>query len=211
MITKEALTQFVDSRSWYQTIKFEDDVTSKGCDWCGEAAWGNMLKLLPANLNGKRILDLGCNAGLFCVKSALLGATDIVGVDWPGWRPNWDFQEQQVFVKEYFEQKYNTTLPIMYYANKMEDYLNQENVGRFDYVYTIASIYYTETPSEVVENIASITNNVIVRLRDENRITQFTKLFRDNGFTDSVVLHEKWWEQLNKPTDDFYMYLYMKG
>ena len=107
MITKLQLQQFVNSRSWYQTIRFEDDVISKGCIWCGDPAWDNIVKFLPESLEGMRILDLGCNAGLFCVRAALMGAKEVIGIDYTGWRPKWDFEEQQVFVKEYFEQKCN--------------------------------------------------------------------------------------------------------
>ena len=92
----------------------------------------------------------------------------------------------------------------------MGEILKTQDLGKFDYVLAIASIYYTENPKEIVESISKITNNVIVRLRDENRISRFTKLFKEAGYKEVKVLREKWWEKLNRKTDDFYLYLYSK-
>ena len=211
MITNDALIDFVKTRSWYQTIDFGDGVISKGCDWCGDPAWSNIVKFLPDSLEGKSVLDLGCNAGLFCVRSALMGAKKVVGIDYTGWRPNWDFEEQQVFVRNYFEQKHTTYLPITYLSGKMEEVLKKFVPEWFDYVYGIASLYYTEDPDGTVESISKITNNAIIRLRDENRIKLFTGLFEKYGFKQEAVLQEKWWEVLGRNTDDFYLYLYTKG
>jgi 2-polyprenyl-3-methyl-5-hydroxy-6-metoxy-1,4-benzoquinol methylase len=135
-MARAEIEEFVKTRSWYQTIKLDDKLTTNGCEWCGELAWENISTFLPPSLEGKRVLDLGCNAGLFCVKAALMGAKEVVGVDWPGWRPNWNFREQQLFIRKYFEEKYNRPLRITYMAEKMEDVL-KTNIGHFDYVFAI--------------------------------------------------------------------------
>lgn len=210
MIAIAGAEEFVKSRSWYQTIDFGDGLVSKGCDWCGEMAWANMQRFLPTSLEGMRILDLGCNAGLFCVKSALLGAKEVIGVDWNGWRPKWDFVEQQKFVKEYFEERCGKELPIKYVSGKMEEFVQTPNLGQFDYVFAIASIYYTNTPEETVRAISDIGKNVILRLREANRIELFTRLFKQYGFTLVDSFQEKCWEKVGRQTDDFYMYHYKK-
>jgi len=202
--------EFVSSRSWYQSIKFEDDLISKGCEWCGDPAWSNMIKFLPKSLEGMRVLDLGCNAGLFCVRSALMGAKEVIGIDYTGWRENWDFEEQQVFVKQYFEKKHNRKLPITYISGKMEDVLEEVDLGRFDFVYGIASLYYTTDHEGIVRSISKVTDKALIRLRDGARIEAFTKLFEKYGYRREKELREKWWEVLNRKTDDFYMYLYVK-
>jgi len=202
--------EFVSSRSWYQTIQFEEDLKSKGCEWCGDPAWSNIVKLLPDSLEGMRILDLGCNAGLFCVRSALMGAKEVIGVDYTGWRKDWDFEEQQVFVKQYFENKYNRSLPIQYLSGRMEDVLEEVDLGHFDFVYGIASLYYTTNHEGIVRSISKITDKAIIRLREKNRINRFTSLFEKYGYRQDIVIREKWWEKLGRKTDDFYMYLYIK-
>jgi len=201
--------KWITSRSWYQTIDFEDDLRSKGCDWCGDPAWSNIVKFLPESLEGMRVLDLGCNAGLFCVRTALKGA-EVVGIDYTGWRKDWDFQEQQVFVKEYFEKKHNKKLPITYLSGRMEDVLQEQDLGYFDYVLGIASLYYTTNHEGIVREIAKVTNKAIIRLREKNRIVRFTGLFEKYGYKQEKILREKWWEVIGRKTDDFYMYLYVK-
>jgi len=206
---KEEARKFVSSRSWYQTIDFEPGLRSVGCKWCGDPAWTNIIKYLPDNLKGKSLLDVGCNAGLFCVRAALMGAESIVGIDWNNWRPNWDFIEQQVFVKKYFEEKEGRTFPITYIEGKMEEVISTFE-HKFDYVLGIASLYYSEYPDKLVREISRITDTAIVRLRDESKITLFTSLFKEYGFREEEVLREKWWEKLDCQTDDFYLYLFTK-
>jgi len=200
---------FIKSRSWYQTIDFGEGIKSSGCAWCGDPAWGNIKKLLPANLKGMNIMDLGCNAGIFCIRAAQMGAAFVVGVDWPGWRPKWDFLEQREFVRDYFEREGRSLYPIHYETGKMEDFVKR-SWAEFDYVLAIASIYYTGTPRETVENIAKFAKNVILRLRDDNRIAQFTKLFEGAGYKREIEIKERWWETLGHQTDDFYLYLYSR-
>jgi len=211
MITGEELGSFVKTRSWYQTIEFEEGVVAKGCQWCGDPAWGNIIKFLPDSLEGMRILDLGCNAGLFCVRSALMEAKEVIGIDYTGWRPNWDFEEQQVFVKKYFEQKCGRELPITYLSGKMDEILKEQDLGRFDYVYGIASLYYTDDPDGTVKSISEITDKAIIRLRDKSIIERFTDLFKKYGFREERVLREEWWKVLDRNTDDFYLYLFEKN
>jgi len=210
MISKEELIKFVGTRSWYQTIQFEEDVRSKGYDWCGEPAWRNIKTFLPESLEDMRVLDLGCNAGLFCVEMALLGAKEVIGVDYSGWRPNWDFAEQREFVTAYFEQKYNRKLPITYITGMMEDVLEKQDIGKFDYVLAIASIYYSTRQDSVVKRLYDIANKVIVRVRDDDRIAVVKKLFGKYNFKETKILQEKWWEKLHKQTDDFYLFLFEK-
>ncbi len=201
---------FIESRSWYQTIEFENGIRSKGYEWCGEAAWENIATLLPTSLEGKRVLDLGCNSGLFCIKAALMGAKEVIGVDWPGWRPGWNFAEQQKFVRDYFERKYDRMLPITYHSGRMEEFLKNPDLGQFDYVLAIASIYYTEDPYMVVRRLADVADNVIVRLRDDSIIKRFRELFMRGGYIEHKVIQEKMWEKLKQQSDDFYLYHFLE-
>jgi SAM-dependent methyltransferase len=211
MITKlKNPRDFVESQSWYQTINFDKGLVSNGCKWCGDPAWENINSMLPESLSGCRILDLGCNAGVFCVRSALKGAKEVIGIDYPGWKPDSDYIEQREFVKSYFEKKHNTILPISYITGRMEEYLSRKDTGYFDYVFAIASIYYTDNPEEAVHNISLITDKVILRLRDTNIINKFTALMKLSGFKEEVILQERWAEKLKTPADDFYMFLYQK-
>jgi len=211
MISKDELLKFVSSRSWYQTIRFEDDVVAHGPAWCGDPAWDHIKQFLPESLDGMRILDLGCNAGIFCVRACEMGAKEVVGIDYTGWRPNWDFEEQQVFVKSYFEQKHERELPIKFISGKMSEVLSTQDIGHFDYVLGIASLYYSFNNKLLVQSIYDTCDNAILRLRDENRIKAFTTLFEQVGYKRVKEWQEKWWEILGRPNvDDFWLFLYEK-
>jgi hypothetical protein len=140
----------------------------------------------------------------------MLGAKEVVGIDWPGWQPEYDFQEQQRVVQSYFEDTCGRKFPIRYISGKMEEILQTQDLGEFDYVLAIASIYYTGTPAETIKAISKIGRNFILRLRDKSRIKLFTELCTNFGYKLVDVIQEKWWEQLNIQTDDFYMYHYRK-
>ena len=207
--TMETSREIISKISWYQTIEFEEGVISNGCKWCGDPAWQNIKKFLPSSLEGKRILDLGCNAGIFCVRSALMEAKECVGIDCNDWRKDSNYLEQAEFVKAFFEKKHNRKLNIRYIEGRMENILQEDN-GIFDYCFAIASLYYTNKSEDVVKRISEICKNVIVRLRDKPRIEAFTQLFEKYGYKLVEVLQEKWWEKLNIQTDDFYLYHYAR-
>lgn len=210
MISLEERKGFIETQSWYQTIEFDEGISSKGCGWCGDPAWNNIVKLLPERLDGMRILDLGCNAGIFCVRSSLLGASECIGIDSNDWKKNVDYLKQALFVKQFFENKYDRKLNISFIKEKIEDYLQRTDIGIFDYCYAIASLYYTANPDFVIECLSRVCKNVIARIRDASRIEMLTKLFEKYSFKLVDVFQERWWEKLNQPTDDFYLYHYVR-
>ena len=195
--------------SWYQTIDFGDGIISKGCPWCGDPAWKNIIKFLPDSLFGMRILDLGSNAGIFCIRSILLGAKEVIGIESNDWKKD-NYFEQALFVKDFFEKKYNKKFNIHYIQERMENFLERKDIGKFDYVYGIASLYYSFASEQTVEGISKITDNAIIRVRDKNRIKKFYDLFIKYGFICVDELREKWWEILDRKTDDFYLFHFKK-
>ncbi len=74
---------------WYQCINLDGIMTiTKGGKAgkyfhakAGEHTWNTISKFLPPSLENMRILDLGCNAGFYSVKSSLLGAKEVIGVE----------------------------------------------------------------------------------------------------------------------------------
>ena len=206
------LIKKIEKFHWYQTIDFGDGIQSKGCAWCGDPAWPNIKQFLPSSLDGMRILDLGSNAGIFCIRSALMGAKEVIGVESGDWFRKHDYFTQALIVKEHFEKKHSSPLPIKYVRERMENFLDRENIGKFDYVYAIASIYYASSKKQdqMVKNISRITNNIIVRIRDKKRISKFDQLFTKYGFHISGLMDERWDKILNRWTDRFFMIHYSK-
>ena len=205
------LQKEISNYSWYQSIDFWDGISSRGCLWCGDPAWGLMKLFLPKTLKGKRILDIGSNAGIFCIRAALMGAKEVIGIESNDWKKDDKYLEQAYFVKKVFEKKHNGKLPITYINDRMENVLEDKSIGKFDVVFAIGSLYYSKKQDETVKNIARITNNAIVRVREDNRIRRFNELFVRHGFKHAGLIEERWEEILKVPADDFHLFHFLKG
>lgn len=196
----------IDQFSWYQTIDFEDGVSSSGYAWCGDPLWPS-IKEYTGSLYGKRVLDLGSNAGIFCVRAALEGA-ECIGIEFDLWKPEDHYAEQADFVKGYFESKEGRTLPIKYLKGKMEDILDRD-LSHFDWCFAIASIYYSSDMSHVIKRLYEICDNVLLRLRDESKIEMVCKLMNDVGFR-LIATEKEDWSHLNSVSDEFHLFHYAR-
>jgi len=161
--------------TWYQIIQFEKYFKTSGVANCGDPLWPSIRNLLPKYLKRKRILDLGCNAGIYCVRAALEGA-EVVGVE-----SLEQWMAQARFVKEYFEKKHKRKLNITYIQNRIEEVYS--DLGKFDVVLATAFLYHVSKPKqkEIVDWICSITDNVIARYRGEVYMEKFSPMFEKNG------------------------------
>lgn len=186
---------------WYQKIRFNDEVESKSSHskWSGEYAWSYTRRMLPKSLEGLRILDLGCNAGLFSARCAQLGA-EVVGID-----NDRKAMEQARFVVDYFEQKDKVTL-IEHDLEKIFDL----NLGNFDYVLAISVLYwigrnnpkpkkgshynkcYRDRELAFIEKLVKMTDNIIVRTRNGkwNNAAYYRNVFEDHGFEMELQIDE---------------------
>jgi len=164
-----------DLGEWYQVVDIDGKLTP-GAPGRGdvEKAWKNVKKLLPETLEGMRILDLGCNAGMYCVKSILMGAEEVVGIE------SQDFCfKQALFVKEYMEKKYNRKMNIRYINGRIEDHIKK--ISGFDIVYAFSILYYL--PDNVCVDISNCTKNIIARFRDNrNELLKYSRIFGESGF-----------------------------
>lgn len=189
---------------WYQRIDLDGVMTlKKGSNYyhanAGEHTWSVINKLLPSSLNNMRILDLGCNAGFYSVKSSLLGAKEIIGVDISP-----IFLKQAFYIKNFFENFYNTKLNIKYIKSNIGD-LNLDNMGNFDYVFAISVLYHIGkhkygkyTPEalkeqiEVIEKLSKHTKKFIVRCRNAkyNNRKYYANIFKKAGFVETKFISE---------------------
>jgi len=206
MDTADSILEFSEKNSWYQTIDLGDGNVTKGCEWCGDPVWASIKKYVPEDMTGLKVLDLGCNAGVFCVRSALRGAK-CLGIDCNDWKVTDNYFAQAQLIKAFFEEKHQTSLDITYVKARMEDELKKD-LGKFDYCYALACLYYTTDPDFVVGRLKDMCKNVIARIRDENRIVQLEGLFAKHGFIMKDKYRENWSERLSRPVDDFYLYHY---
>jgi len=142
---------------WYQKIDLGEGIVTPGHSDCGDIAWRQLRDHLPKPLGGLRVLDLGCNAGAYCVRAALEGA-EVVGVDCD---QRW--LDQAKFVKKSFEEKYQTNLKITFIKELIE---NVSDIGIFDIVIASGVLYHIRYPMDkLAEQIASFGNSIFARFQ----------------------------------------------
>ena len=176
---------------WYQTIDLDGIITTSK-KTSGENVWIKINKLVPEGFKNKRILDLGCNAGFYCMKAALDNCKEVIGVELdPG------YFKQTSFIKEYFEDKYNSKFNNVSFINSNISDLDFESLGKFDYVFALAIIYhigkhrfgkYTEETMQeqkrIIRILSTKTDRIIVRCRNSklNDMSHYDELFKSVGF-----------------------------
>ncbi len=199
MNNNELKTKIEELKPWYQNIEFNDEISavSSHSRLSGEFAWNYIKQLLPESLEGKRILDLGSNAGLFCIRCAQMGATEAIGVERDS-----RHLKQCDFVKEYFD-----VSNVKFIRGNLES-LPSMNLGKFDIILAIAVLYwvgrsgatgkshydkkYRDIELKFIQYITTISNAVIVRARGKkyNDSEYYGKIFSDQGFKMDKLIKE---------------------
>lgn len=75
--TSERYKEWVESQEWYQTMSLKNGIRTKG------SARTDLREELLSNIDvaGKRVLDVGCNSGQYCIWAKQNGADEVVGID----------------------------------------------------------------------------------------------------------------------------------
>lgn len=184
-------TQVTALQPWYQSINFDGIITTQK-QLSGERFWKEIKKFLPDDLKGKRILDLGCNAGYYCISSALLNCKEVIGIE-----SNTKFFKQAEFTKTYFEEKYNRKFDNVKYIKSNISFVNFLELGTFDYVLAIAVLYHigkhqfgkysVETMKEqtrIINILTKISPRIIVRSRrgSKHNMQHYNEVFSKFNF-----------------------------
>ncbi len=189
---KEYISKRVDElRPWYQSIELDGVITRKHGPSSIEL-WKNIKATLPENLDGMRVLDLGCSAGHYSMQAALLGAKEVIGVELSELA-----YTQCLFLKEYFEGKYGP-LNVKYMNESVSD-IDLKELGRFDYIFALAILYHLDSyknlknvkktfPNRhrVIKILTEMSDNIIVRNRNDN----YDKIFAELGFKSKMLKRE---------------------
>lgn len=161
---------------WYQTIRLDSEITTPGREECGDHLWLNMKKILPFSLEGKRVLDLGCNAGRYCIGASLLGASEVIGIEA---KEHW--HAQAILIKEWFEKKQQKKLNVSYLLGDMRTEIDSLS-GRFDIVFAIASLYYLkEGKEEFLEKLCNLTDCILFGYRPGQGEAEIARNFAARG------------------------------
>lgn len=185
------LKKIDELRPWYQSIELDGMMTRRH----GPSSiklWKSIKAALPRNLEGKRILDLGCNAGHYSIQVALLGAKEVIGIELSELA-----YAQALFLKEYFESNHGL-LNVKYMNENISD-VDFKKLGYFDYIFALAILYHLDTykgrknvvktfpnRNRIIKILTEIGDNIIVRNRKDN----YDELFAKFGFKSKMLKKE---------------------
>lgn len=141
---------------WFHRIDLGDGIFTKTETVMGEPVdhprptWEIVRQCLPAELAGKSVLDVGCNAGFYCVETKRLGARRVLGVD--GQRQH---VRQGLFVRKALG------LDIEFRRFSVYD-LDPKVLGRFDVTLALGLVYHLKHLVLALERLYDITNELLI-------------------------------------------------
>ena len=133
-----------------------------GSIWDRNVGYGRWHKILKHNLpllSGKRILDMGCNNSFNSIQMLRSGAREVIGIEMEN-----KFIYQGNFVKAVFDWVDNTYYNFRYIQSNMKE-IPTMNLGRFDIVLALCSIYYLDDDfiSHFIKYISTITDTFVLQ------------------------------------------------
>jgi 2-polyprenyl-3-methyl-5-hydroxy-6-metoxy-1,4-benzoquinol methylase len=206
-------------RQWYQPINFgniQADVTTPPAwkpnpslnDDYGLGRWNSIIVRNLPEVKNMRILDVGCNVGLYSIELAKMGATEVIGIDRTlefnhksNFPPRQDIISQAKFVKRALEIKNKTSYPVHYFGIDFKDYESIKKLGRFDFVLALNVIYHEYENSQAFLNtLSEITNTIVVQtsighywpLSKWANLPKQTEMLIEAGYTNIKIDCPKW-------------------
>ena len=156
MTRAEMLAELKRLEPWFHRIDLGDGLYTKTESVMGEPVdhpfgpWQTIQKLLPSDLTGKTLLDVGCNAGFYAFEAKRRGATRVLGVD--GQRQH---VRQALFVRK--------VLGVDVEFRRLNVYeLNQRNIGQFDITLALGLLYHLKHPILALENLYQVTKELLI-------------------------------------------------
>ena len=168
---------------WYQPVDFGDGLVAHVTappNWeikpefdslRGLAKWEHIVKGHIPDAAGKRVLDLGCNNGVFSLELARMGAREVVGIDRnqdirqksSPQLPVQDVIAQAEFVKRAFEIRDEVTYPVRYIAADVAS-IGELGLGKFDLILALCIVYHQldATPA-LLRQLSSMTDHLVLQ------------------------------------------------
>ena len=141
---------------WFHRIDLGHGIFTKTESVMGEPvdhpreSWEVIRQCLPDDLTGKRVLDVGCNGGFYCIEAKRRGARRVMGVD--GQRQH---VRQALFVRKVLG------LDLEFRRFSVYD-LNPETVGRFDITLALGLVYHLKHLVFALERLYDVTNELLI-------------------------------------------------
>jgi len=164
--------------SWYYHLHFGYGVAVrpdlKRDPHSGENNWAGFLSKHLPDLEGKRVLDIGCNAGLYDLRMIEAGAVEVVGVDV-------DARIRQAeFVQDSFAQKTGRDYSRVRYVAADVTKFDLTSLGTFDLTCMFCVAYHLGVHiNEIMQQLSQITPAVALQ---GNLVRLTKKKYRDRPY-----------------------------
>ena len=141
---------------WFHCIELAPGVLTKTESVAGEPAdhpretWEIIRNCLPADLSGKSVLDVGCNAGFYSVEAKRRKASRVVGVD---------AMRREIMQADFVRRALGLDIefrPLSVYE------LSDASVGRFDVTLALGLIYHLKHLVLGLEKLAHVTTDTLI-------------------------------------------------
>jgi tRNA (mo5U34)-methyltransferase len=155
MTSGEAQARIEEPKPWLHTVDCGNGVVIPRDPRYGPDAdyprqlWSRPRALLPADLPGASVLDVGCNSGFFSVEIERAGAARVVGIDSV---PR--HLEQAKLVRELSGANINLRLMSIYDLSGA--------LGEFDITLCLGVVYHLKHPLLGLEKLAALTQGLLV-------------------------------------------------
>jgi tRNA A-37 threonylcarbamoyl transferase component Bud32 len=135
-------------------------------NWVGFGRWNFILSRSLPVLEGARVLDLGSNDAYHSLQALRNGAKEAVAVE-----RNPQAIERGMWLKQVFEWADNKDYSFRYIQADMSE-IPQMDLGRFDLVMALCSIYYLDDSeiSRLIRHIRSVSDTMLLMCNTEEDI-----------------------------------------
>jgi tRNA (mo5U34)-methyltransferase len=156
MNPQEIATALARLEPWFHCIDLGGGLKTKTASVMGEPiehpepTWQIIRQCLPADLSGKSVLDVGCNAGFYSVEAKRLGAKRVLGVD-----AQRKHIRQALFVRKVLG------LDIAY--RRMDVYeLDPRVIGEFEVTLALGLVYHLKHLVLGLEKLYGVTRELLI-------------------------------------------------
>ncbi|HEX5709182.1 MAG TPA: DUF1698 domain-containing protein [Pyrinomonadaceae bacterium] len=157
MMTREEIIEGIERlRPWFHCIELGEGLRTKTETAIGEPVehprptWECIRPHLPEDLTGKSVLDVGCNAGFYCVEAKRRGAARVVGLD-----AQRSIIRQALFVRRVL------ALDIEFERMSVYD-LDPKRSGQFDVTLALGLVYHLKHLVLALERLFQVTRETLI-------------------------------------------------
>ncbi len=138
---------------WFHNIHLPDGTQTAPGHFLGDFPsfkWGNIKSSIPEDLNGWKVLDIGCNAGFYSIELAKRGA-DVLGID---------LDDHYLKQARWTAQQFGLDDRITY--KKMQVYDLAHTEEQYDLVWFMGVFYHLRYPMLALDIISQKVKNMMV-------------------------------------------------